>query len=53
MVDLRAYHAESNPLKRDEIASHQVRALNEHRRPRDPKVRPTDVKQLFELMREG
>jgi hypothetical protein len=38
---------------RDEIAPHQVRALNEHRRPRDPKVRPTNVKQLFELMREG
>jgi hypothetical protein len=48
---MNAYHAEDNPLKRDEIAARQVRALNEHRRPRDPKVRLADVKRLFELMR--
>jgi len=53
MADLRAFHAEDNPIKRDEIAAHQVRALNEHRRPRDPKVRLADVKRLFELMRNS
>ena len=53
MADLRAFYAEDNPIKRDEIAARQVRTLNEHRRPRDPKVRVADVKQLFELMRNS
>jgi hypothetical protein len=53
MADLKAFFAEDNPIKRDEIAAHQVRALNEHRRPRDPKVRLADVKRLFELMRNS
>jgi hypothetical protein len=43
----------TNPIERDEIAARQVRALNEHRRPRDPKVRLADVKRLFELMRNS
>jgi hypothetical protein len=51
MADLKAYFAETNGHKRDEIASRQVYALNNNRRPRDPKVRLSDVKQLFELMR--
>ena len=49
MADM--YHAEDNPLKRDEIAAPQVRALNEHRRSRDLKMRLVDVKNLFELLR--
>jgi hypothetical protein len=51
MADLRAFHAEPNSIKKDEIAARQVRALNEHCRPRDPKVRLDDVKRLFALMR--
>jgi hypothetical protein len=51
MADLRAFQAEPNSIKKDEIAARQVRALNEHRRPRDPKVRLADIKRLFELMR--
>ena len=51
MADMKAYYAEDNPLKRDEIAAPQVRALNEHRRSRDLKMRLVDVKNLFELLR--
>ena len=51
MADLRPFHAEPNSIKKDEITARQVRALNEHRRPRDPKVRLDDVKRLFALMR--
>ena len=51
MADMKAYHAEDNPLKRDEIAARQIRALNEHRRSRDLKMRLVDVKNLFELVR--
>ena len=47
MADM--YHAEDNPLKRDEIAARP--ALNEHRRSRDLKMRLVDVKNLFELVR--
>jgi hypothetical protein len=53
MADMKAYHAEDNALKRGEIAARQVRTFNGHRRRRDPKVRLSEVKQLFELMREG
>jgi hypothetical protein len=51
MADMKTYHAEDNPLKRDEIAARQVRVLNERRRPRDLKMRLVDVKNLFELVR--
>jgi hypothetical protein len=51
MADLKAYFAETNGHKRNEIAARQVWALNEHRGPRDPKVRFEDVKRLFEMMR--
>jgi hypothetical protein len=52
MKDLRAFHAEPNAIKRDEIAARQLYALREHRRPRDPKLRLSDVKELFGQMRE-
>jgi hypothetical protein len=46
---MKAYYAEVNLVKRDEIAERQVRAFNEHRLPRDLKMRLVDVKNLFEL----
>jgi hypothetical protein len=45
--DMRAYFAERNELKRDEIAARQLHALNEFRRPRDKKLRLADVKRCF------
>jgi hypothetical protein len=50
--DMEAFHAEPNPLKRDGIALRQLHALREHRRPRDSKLRLSDVKQLFEHMQD-
>jgi hypothetical protein len=52
MSDMKAHHAEDNALRCDEIAERQVRALNEYRPPRDPKVRLADVKGIFEMMGE-
>jgi hypothetical protein len=50
--DMRAFYRESNAIKRDEIAARQLHALNEHRRPRDPRLRLFDVKEMFKMMRE-
>jgi hypothetical protein len=50
--DMEAFHAEPNAIKRDEIAARQLHALREHRSPRDPKLRLSDVKELFERMRD-
>ena len=52
MSDMKAHHAEDNALRCDEIAERQVRALNEYRPPRDPKVRLAHVKGIFEMMGE-
>jgi hypothetical protein len=50
--DMRAFHREPNPIKRDEIAARQLHALQAYRRQRAPKLRLSDVKELFERMRE-
>jgi len=49
--DMRAFHRERNPIKRDEIAARQLHALQGHM-PRDRKLRLSDIKELFEQMRE-
>jgi hypothetical protein len=51
--DMRAYHRERNPIKADEIAARQLDALRGYLRPRDRKLRLSDVKELFELMRNS
>jgi hypothetical protein len=33
--DLRLYHREQNPIKADEIAARQLRALRQYQRPRE------------------
>jgi hypothetical protein len=45
--DRRAYHAEPNKLKRDEIAGGTLRMLKEHYA---GKLRVPDVKRMFEEM---
>jgi hypothetical protein len=52
VADMEAFFAEPNAIKRDEIAGRQLHALREHRRPRDPKLRLSDVKELFDRMRD-
>jgi hypothetical protein len=50
--DMRAFHRERGPIKRDEIAARQLHALAGYLRPRDRKLRLSDVKELFEQMRD-
>ena len=50
--DLRAVHAETNGIKRDEIAARQLYALRPYVGPYDGKLRLTDVKEMFEEMRD-
>lgn len=50
--DMEAFHAESNPLKREGIALRQLQILREYRSPRDGKLRLPDVKELFKLMHD-
>jgi len=46
---MRAFHAEPNAIKRDEIAARQLHALKQHHR---GKLRLHDVKEMFALMRD-
>jgi hypothetical protein len=50
--DLRLFHREKNPIKADEIAARQLHALSQYLRSRDKKLRLSDVKELFEQMRD-
>jgi len=45
--DMRAFFAETNPIKRDEIAVRQLRALQPLQGPREKKLRLSDVYELF------
>jgi hypothetical protein len=45
--DMRAFHAEPNAIKRDEIAARQLHGLKQHYA---GKLRLSDVKEMFELM---
>jgi hypothetical protein len=45
--DMRAFFKEESQLKRDEIASRQCFALRAYQRPRDKKLRLSDVKEMF------
>jgi len=50
--DMPAFHCEPNPIKRDEIAARQLHALRGYLRSRDRKLRLSDVKELFDKMRD-
>ena len=49
---MRAFFKSTDEIKRSEIASRQCWALNEHRRPRDKKLRVADVKEMFVELRD-
>ena len=49
-ANMRAFHAEYDPLKRDEIAADTRHILLQHM-PKGTKLRLADVLELFELMR--
>ena len=50
--DMRAFHRERNPIKRDEITARQLHALSGYLRPRDKKLRLSDVKAMFAEMKD-
>jgi hypothetical protein len=49
--DMRAFFVEENPIKRDEIAARQLRALRVYSPPRAKKLRLSDVHAMFLHMR--
>lgn len=49
-VDMKAFHAEYDAIKRDEIAANSWHLLMQHI-PKGAKLRLVDVIELFELMR--
>lgn len=49
--DMRAYFAEEDRLKRDEIALRQLHVLREHQGPREQALGLSDVKAMFLHMR--
>jgi hypothetical protein len=50
--DMRAYFAEPNPNKRDEIAIRQMSALREYQGPREKPLRVPDIMEMFRQMRD-
>jgi hypothetical protein len=50
-IDLRAYWAEGDGHKRDDIAMRQLHSLKEHQSPRDKPLRLSDVKAMFVEMK--
>ena len=49
--DMKAFFAEPNQIKRDEIAARQLHALKEFPRPREKKLRLADVIEMFAQMK--
>ena len=47
LKDMKAYFAEEDRLKRDEIALRQLHALREHQEPREQPLGLSDVKAMF------
>jgi hypothetical protein len=49
--DMRAYHAEKSPHKREEIAARQAWLLNEHLPRGARRIRTNEVAEAFNLMK--
>jgi hypothetical protein len=50
--NMRAFFAETNTVKAEEIATLQLQALREHIGPQGKKLRLSDVKEMFIRMRD-
>ena len=48
--DMLAFYAETNPIKRDEIAARQMSVLRQYQGPGEKPVRIPDVKEMFRQM---
>jgi hypothetical protein len=49
---MRAFYAEKNGIKKDEIAARQVWLPNRHLKPRGKKLSLLDVREIFLQMRD-
>ena len=49
---MHAYLAEKNAIKRDKIAGDASRLLKPYLPPRDRKLRPPDIYEMFEAMKD-
>jgi len=52
VADMRAFFAEPNPIKRDEIAIRQMSVLRQYQGPREKPVSIPDIMEMFRLMRD-
>jgi hypothetical protein len=50
--DMQAFFAEEDGHKRDAIAVRQLHALKEHQGPREKPLRLSDVKEMFQQMKD-
>jgi hypothetical protein len=50
--DMLAFFAETNSIKRDEIAARQMHVLRQYQGPREKKLRVIDVIEMFKRMRD-
>ena len=50
--DMRAFFAENNAIKRDEIAARQLSALNAYRGRQENPLRLSDIETMFEAMKD-
>jgi lipase chaperone LimK len=50
--DMKAFFAEENRYKQDEIAARQLHILKQYQGPREKKLRLSDVKAMFYEMRD-
>jgi hypothetical protein len=48
--DMRAFHAEKSPIKRDEIASRQIHVLRQFQGKHERPTKLHQVKEMFEEM---
>jgi hypothetical protein len=52
VADMRAYFSAKTELEKDEIAARQLHQLSKHLRPGDKQLRLSEVRKLFEMLRD-
>jgi hypothetical protein len=50
--DMRAFHEEKSPIKRDEIASQQIHVLRQYQGKSERPIKLHEVKEMFVQMRD-
>jgi hypothetical protein len=50
--DIKAFHAEENAIKRDEVRASQMTALRQFQRSLEKRLRLSDVGRMFEEMKD-